>query len=37
MSNAPAFITCSALSFDWPDGTPSSTGSNSPSAPAEPA
>ncbi|MFG2234755.1 ABC-F family ATP-binding cassette domain-containing protein [Streptomyces sp. NPDC048723] len=22
MSNAPAFITCSALSFDWPDGTP---------------
>ncbi|MFJ3909225.1 ATPase subunit of ABC transporter with duplicated ATPase domains [Streptomyces sp. 2132.2] len=22
MSHAPAFITCSALSFDWPDGTP---------------
>ncbi|WP_328787825.1 MULTISPECIES: ABC-F family ATP-binding cassette domain-containing protein [unclassified Streptomyces] len=22
MSNAPTFITCSALSFDWPDGTP---------------
>ncbi|MFB7253306.1 ABC-F family ATP-binding cassette domain-containing protein [Streptomyces nojiriensis] len=22
MSNAPAFITCSALSFHWPDGTP---------------
>ncbi|MFF4445472.1 ABC-F family ATP-binding cassette domain-containing protein [Streptomyces sp. NPDC001502] len=22
MSNAPSFITCSALSFDWPDGTP---------------
>ncbi|GGS08517.1 ABC transporter [Streptomyces nojiriensis] len=22
MSNAPAFITCSALPFDWPDGTP---------------
>ncbi|WP_327279493.1 ABC-F family ATP-binding cassette domain-containing protein [Streptomyces sp. NBC_01205] len=22
MSHAPVFITCSALSFDWPDGTP---------------
>ncbi|MFI1060886.1 ABC-F family ATP-binding cassette domain-containing protein [Streptomyces spororaveus] len=22
MSNAPVFITCSALSFDWPDGSP---------------
>ncbi len=22
MSNVPSFITCSALSFDWPDGTP---------------
>ncbi|MFD7556263.1 MULTISPECIES: ABC-F family ATP-binding cassette domain-containing protein [unclassified Streptomyces] len=22
MSHAPAFITCSALSFDWPDGSP---------------
>ncbi|MEU6890778.1 ABC-F family ATP-binding cassette domain-containing protein [Streptomyces sp. NPDC046557] len=22
MSHAPTFITCSALSFDWPDGTP---------------
>ncbi|WP_199828185.1 ABC-F family ATP-binding cassette domain-containing protein [Streptomyces sp. XY332] len=22
MSHTPAFITCSALSFDWPDGTP---------------
>ncbi|MFD7079523.1 ABC-F family ATP-binding cassette domain-containing protein [Streptomyces sp. NPDC059918] len=22
MSHVPAFITCSALSFDWPDGTP---------------
>ncbi|MFE2874575.1 ABC-F family ATP-binding cassette domain-containing protein [Streptomyces roseus] len=22
MSHSPAFITCSALSFDWPDGTP---------------
>ncbi|MGW0896145.1 ATP-binding cassette domain-containing protein, partial [Streptomyces goshikiensis] len=21
MSNAPTFVTCSALSFDWPDGT----------------
>lgn len=37
MSHAPAFITCSALSFDWPDGTPSSTGSNSLWAPAAPA
>ncbi|MGW2667749.1 ABC-F family ATP-binding cassette domain-containing protein [Streptomyces sp. NPDC001272] len=22
MSHAPTFVTCSALSFDWPDGTP---------------
>ncbi|MGP3689407.1 ABC-F family ATP-binding cassette domain-containing protein [Streptomyces sp. IBSNAI002] len=22
MSHAPSFVTCSALSFDWPDGTP---------------
>ncbi|MEU8774396.1 ABC-F family ATP-binding cassette domain-containing protein [Streptomyces sp. NPDC048606] len=22
MSHAPVFVTCSALSFDWPDGTP---------------
>ncbi|MFG2981515.1 ABC-F family ATP-binding cassette domain-containing protein [Streptomyces sp. NPDC048258] len=22
MSHAPAYLTCSALSFDWPDGTP---------------